>query len=325
MRYFRVLIISLLFHMALGTALVLMPVPPRLETKPQAFVDLLEQPELARRPHQNPQNEKQFVRSVEVPDRLLAKEKRDARFASEEDRTVIEEQRARETDMTMNRSSIASQQSTQQKQQTKKNPSRQRGGKIDFSPESPLAKAKDELRSGITGPGDIAVGGLASKPPPPSADGQPLNPNFGGVERGVSTLGEAVPDDIKFGDFTALNTDRHLYYSFYARMEDKIRHRWVTYARAAVYNIPGDPRKLTGKDSFVTKLEVIRDPKGRFVRAILHESSGVRSLDSAPVQAFKDAREFPNPPAEMVKSDGAIHIYYAFNVNMFPGDVAGRD
>jgi TonB family protein len=328
MRYFRVLIISLLFHLLLGIALVLMPKAPRLETHPPAYVDLLEKPELARRPHQESHDEKQFVRSVQVPDKLLAKVKRDARFASEEDRTVIEEQKARVSDMTANRTlEVPLQQKSNQKSLAK-NSAKVRSharDKLDLSPESLLDKVKDELRTGKLGPGDIAVGGLEEKKSAARSESQPLTPSFGGVERGVSTLGEAVPDDIKYGDFTALNTDRHLYYSFYARMEEKIRHRWVTYARAAVYNMPADPRKMTGKDSFVTKLEVILDPKGNFVRAILHESSGVQSLDSAPVQAFKDAGQFPNPPAEMVKEDGAIHIYYAFNVSMSPGDVAGRD
>jgi TonB family protein len=138
--------------------------------------------------------------------------------------------------------------------------------------------------------------------------------SFGGVEAGVSTFGEAAPSDVRFGDFTALNTDRNLFYSFYARMEEKIRHRWVDYARAAIYNLPSDPRRQTGKDAWVTKLEVVLDREGRFVRAILHESSGIGSLDSAPVQAFKEAHQFPNPPLDLVKSDGTIRIYYAFNV-----------
>lgn len=306
MRYFRVLIFSLILHLLLGIFISQQP-DQRLKIKPTTYVDLIEKPELAKRPHQIPRNEKQFVRQVEVPQELISKDPKNAKFASEEERNVLEEQRARLNDLTTNRSTLAGANS-----------------KIDFNPTSALAKAKSELSSikNIDKFGDIEVSSQESEMQQPSSE-QNLTPSFSS-EKGVSSFGEAVPDSIKFGDFTALNTDRHLFYSFYARMEEKIRYRWVNYARAAVYSMAGDPRKTTGKDTWITKLEVILDPKGHFVKAVLHEGSGLSSLDSAPVQAFRDAGQFPNPPAEMVKEDGVIHIYYAFNVNMGPGALAGN-
>ena len=149
-------------------------------------------------------------------------------------------------------------------------------------------------------------------------------PNFGLAERGVSTLGERLPDDIKFGDFTALNTDRHLFYTFYARIEEKVRHRWVTYAKAALYNLPPDATRARAGSDFTTTLEVVLDRAGNFRQAILHDSSGVRSLDNAPVQAFRDARQFPNPPVEMIKDDGTIRVFYAFNVSLVSRYASGN-
>lgn len=282
---------------------------PSLVVKQPTYVELLEKPELPKRPHQTPREVKQFVRGVELPEQLLSEEKKPARFASENDRSVIEETRARLIDMTANRTSLtpgARAPNTDRK-------------KIDFRPRSSLERLQEEINRQRTGDsGDVLVGRMKEPEEDVGAAGSELKPSFGGLERGLSTFGETVPDDVKFGDFTSLNTDRHLFYSFYARMEEKIRFRWITYARAAMFNLPVDPRKATGKDQWITRLEVFLDPAGRFLRSTVQSSSGVSSLDIAPVQAFRDAGQFPNPPAEMIKSDGLIHIYYSFNVNLSP-------
>jgi len=336
MTYFRVLTISLGIHILLAMILSLVVPPVRLNTKPPTFVELMEKPQLARRPHQNPRDEQEFVRSAQAPKQLLIEEKKKARFASEDEQNVLEEQRARLNDLTANRTADGSK--TAQKAQTeikKPGPKSKVAKDLNLSPTSALEQAKERLLAGKApnAPGDIRVGGL--RPPKVTNEtpaereggegGQPAAPSFGGAEKGFSTVGEQLPNDIKFGDFTALNTDRHLFYSFYARMEEKIRYRWVTYARAAIYNVSPAAMKTAGKEVYVTKLEVVLDPQGHYVRSILHEGSGMQSLDDAPVQAFRDAGQFPNPPPEMIKEDGYIHIYYGFSVNMIPSNFAGRN
>ncbi len=315
MRYIRVFTISLALHFAFAIFLAMMPEPKRLDLRPTTYVELLDKPELPTRPHQPPRDEKQFVRSTAIPQELVSKEKKKARFASEEERYVLEETRARATDMTANRSSMPAGQSAPLAKSLGPKVAQRR---IDFRPKSALQKIQqklhDELKSSGDA-GDILVGKPKKSDETLAAGGKQLSPNFGGLESGVSTLGETVPDEIKFGDLTALNTDRHLFYTYYARMEEKIRFRWVNYARAAVFSMAADPRKATGRDNWVTRLEVLLDKDGNYVRSILHSSSGIQSLDQAPLQAFRDARQFPHPPPEMVKGDGLIHIYYSFNVN----------
>lgn len=318
MRYFRVFTLSLLIHLAFAIFLSLLPEPPRLVPRHTTYVELLDKPELPARPHQPPRDEKNFVRNVDVPEKLLSKEKRPARFASAEDRSVIEETRARATDMTANRSNAASGAPARQQKLAPKNAR----AKLDFRPRSALEKVQEDLRKG--GDGDILMARSKKREEKTGTAGDAILPSFGGLEKGISTFGESVPDDVKFGDLTALNTDRHLFYTFYARMEEKIRFRWVTYARAAVYSLGVDPRKSTGRDVWVTKLEVLLDRQGHYQRSILHSSSGIRSLDQAPLQAFRDAGQFPNPPQEMVKDDGLIHIYYSFSVHA-SNTVAGQD
>lgn len=332
MRYIRVLILSIIIHLLLGLLISQIP-SQRLNLKPTTFVEFLEQPELAKRPHQLPRDSKQFVRQVEIPNEIMSKEKKVAKFASEEERYVLEEQRARATDQTKNRVQNSE---VRNKNSTEKNKSKQENQKIthrkttqdklDFRPASPFDKPQ-ELLNLNNYQNDIAGVEISQeKQNDVAQSNEPIReliPKFSDAERGVSSFGEVTPDHVKFGDFTALNTDRHLFYSFYARIEEKIRHRWVTYARAAAYNLANDPRR-SRKDNWVTKIEIVLDPKGNFLRAILHEGSGMSTLDSAPVQAFRDARQFPNPPVEMIKEDGAIHVYYAFNVNMGPGHLAGN-
>jgi len=315
MRYFRGLTISLGLHILIAFLLAMGPqdsFEPRLKTR-QNFVELLEKPELPRRPRQRPRNaeKKQIVRSVDIPEELLTNEKKKTDFASEEDRYVLEEQRARLIDQSKNRGGGV--RPSRNPKSTKGNTARK---KLDFTPESALERTQREMAEQFKD-GEVRIGGFDGSEDA-SESGKKLDPfhNMAGVEPGLSTFGEVVPDTIKFGDFTALNTDRHLFYSFYSRMEEKIRGRWVAYARAVVYNSPAEFHRPGGKSVWTTKLEVILDSEGRFERAVLMEPSGSPALDSAPVQAFKEAYQFPNPPKEMIGKDGKIHISYAFSVNV---------
>jgi TonB family protein len=315
MRYFRALILSLAFHAIVLLLFWLLAGANQTDLTPKTptVVELMEPPDLPARPHQMAKDEQQFVRKAEVPPELRSKDRRDARFASEDEQWVLQEQQARQSGLTLNRSPSVGQTKTQANQtrpQNKKSIDKQ----IDFKPDSSLQKfAEQDL---APSEGDIEMP-LQKKPVVNT--NRPLDfSRFGSIERGMSTIGEALPDDIKFGDFTALNTDRHLYYSFYSRIEEMVRGRWVNYARAVVYGIENGSEKISGRASFTTQLEIVLDKEGTFSRAILHSSSGSRGLDSAPVQAFRDAQQFPHPPAEMVKEDGTIHIYYAFSVNMVP-------
>jgi TonB family protein len=141
-------------------------------------------------------------------------------------------------------------------------------------------------------------------------------------DQGFSTTGEKLPDTIKIGRFTALNTDRYLYYAFYARAEELFRPYWEKYVRAAMFTYQAQ-HKTQGNEMWTSRLEILLDSQGRFVKGILRESSGLSSLDLAPVQAFQEAQRIPNPPPEMVKEDGLIHMDYEFTVEMSPQFASG--
>ena len=145
------------------------------------------------------------------------------------------------------------------------------------------------------------------------------------TEQGVSTVGEALPTDVALGSFTALNTDRFQYYSFYARVEELVRFRWETQVRAAVDSFD---RKYAathlGRKNWITQVEFLISPEGHLKSARIVKESGTKPFDDAAVFAFKDARFFPNPPKDMLEADGMIHIKYSFNVYFDPPGFASQ-
>jgi TonB family protein len=317
MRYLRTLslnlAISILGHIALLLlCLYLVPSTPKTDVQNLTEVDLMEKPELPRRPKQESTSAKDFVRAAQAPQDLLSNEKHHKQFASDREQDVIEEQQARKSGLTANRSELPK---TEHAGPDRKATNRK---KLDFKPTpiEQLAESRGELQ------GDTSISGYKNKGS--STDGKPLDfSRFGNIERGTSTIGEQLPSSIKLGDFTSLNTDRHLYYTFYSRIEEMIRGRWVNYIKATVFGMENGTVVIPNSRNWTTKVEVVLDARGNFLKAILHESSGSRNLDSAPVQAFRDVHQIPNPPAELVKEDGTIRLLYAFSVNIIPSYAAG--
>jgi TonB family protein len=143
------------------------------------------------------------------------------------------------------------------------------------------------------------------------------------ADKGVSTIGESMPKEITVGSFTALNTDRYLYYSFYARIEELIRFRWESAVREAIDYTPPDRFQANPSGVWRTHVEIWLKSNGEYHSAHIMKESGFRSFDRAAVQAFIQARLFPNPPKEMIEEDGLIRLKYNFHVFHEP-KVLGR-
>lgn len=295
-------------------------------SRPPIMIEWLEPSQLADKDWSTTKN--QVVRKTEVAkeelDLSTAKPKR--RFLSEERQDVKKETRAAASGMTENRLGLdpveesadsrsrasAAQSRTEARAQNRT--AGRAGKKLNFLPESPLRNIE----------GDIDVGQMKpSEDEKNRGDSRELALPFDPRKSGMSTNGEQLPQDIEVGNFTALNTDRFRYYSFYARIEEQIRHRWVKYVKASIYSGRLDSANPQQK-SFTTKIEIILDRRGDFQRAIIHDPSGSKALDAAPILAFREAVRIPHPPREMVKEDGTIRLYYAFNVDQIPQVAAKR-
>lgn len=129
-----------------------------------------------------------------------------------------------------------------------------------------------------------------------------------------STVGTLLPSEIKIGSFTALNTDKFTYYSFFERIEDKLRYRWEIEVREALRQIPPYELAQYPKNMAITHLEVILDRSGTVEKILLTRSSGLAKVDEAPAKAFWNAKNFMNPPQGLVEEDGKVHLRYQFLV-----------
>lgn len=144
-------------------------------------------------------------------------------------------------------------------------------------------------------------------------------------DKGLSTVGEALPTDLAVGSFTALNTDQYQFYSFYARIEELIRFRWETNVRSALELF--DRRNLlqrVGERNWTTQAVFILNRQGKLQKILMMKESGITSFDQAATSAFQEVMLFPNPPDEMVEADGLIRLKYSFNVHFDPKTMATR-
>jgi TonB family protein len=124
---------------------------------------------------------------------------------------------------------------------------------------------------------------------------------------------------VKQGDFTALNTDQHLFYSFYNRVNEQIRWRWENAVIQAVENYNRRPSpNLPKRDRWVTIAEFHLNKQGDLVKILLEKSSGFNDLDQAAKIAFSEGAPIMNPPKEMIQDDGLVKIRYAFQVYWTP-------
>jgi len=129
-----------------------------------------------------------------------------------------------------------------------------------------------------------------------------------------STVGTLLPNEIEIGSFTALNTDKFTYYSFFERIEDKIRFRWENEVRKALSRISSQEIARYPKNIAISNLEIILSRDGEVEKIFLTRSSGLRPLDEAPAQAFWEAKNFMNPPQGLLEANNKIHLRYQFLV-----------
>jgi TonB family protein len=282
----RALILSLVVHFVL--VLILDKGTPYLEPKPTdiTVIDLVEKPVPASSGKNKDQ--RQIVRQALAPKLELKEDDTDlARFLSADKQRVRKEMQAKNSGLTQNRN--ASQREKSESKEKNTNP--RATSPKNYDPE------------GI----DIAKN---------------LKEYTQSVEDAPSTVGEALPQDVSIGNFTSLNTDRYVYYSFYARIEDLIRFRWESRVRQAVDSFDRNYiLSVVGRKNWVTSVDIWLTKDGRYHSSHLFKESGISRFDQAAILAFKEAGMFPNPPQDLVEEDGFIHLKYSFNVSFKPSSV----
>lgn len=118
-------------------------------------------------------------------------------------------------------------------------------------------------------------------------------------------------DGVESGEFTALNTKKWKYASFFNRMKRQVAQNWHP---DEVYMRRDPTGKVYGTKNRVTVLEVSLEPGGKLSKVVVIEESGVGFLDSEAVAAFERAQPFPNPPTGLIASNsGLITFSFGFH------------
>ena len=274
------LITSFIFHFILGLSLYGPPPSSFLKSKEPITVELLDG--LKKMP----------VRQVETPDDLLS-----------------------------NHLKTPSLYSSKHKQRVKKQSQSLRSGKTVNRSFEPIIRRKTKTRSqNVKAHKKISSqpnqeGTLTNKPAPFFPQ---ILPQFKNV--GLSTLGEKLSPSIKVGSFTALNTDRHLYYSFYMRIEDQIRHLWEKGVQRSLVTLKRYPYQVRDKNKkqWKTDIWITLSKKGLVKKVLIKKSSGSTLLDEAAARSFRQSKIFPNPPKDLISENGDVDLQYRFYVHWNP-------
>lgn len=128
--------------------------------------------------------------------------------------------------------------------------------------------------------------------------------------------------DVAAGAQTLLNTKEYVYFTYYARIKDKLRQYWEPKIKDKVQRLLAQGRTIASSEDRITKMIITLDKRGVLVKVQVIGESGIRDLDDAAVEAFRSAAPFPNPPIGIVDSDGTIKIRWDFvlearNINIW--------
>lgn len=114
---------------------------------------------------------------------------------------------------------------------------------------------------------------------------------------------------------TQLNTKEYIYYGYYQRIKKQLNQFWQPQVKQKVSRLLTQGRTIASdSNNKVTKLIIVLNDAGTLVKVQVLSESGIRDLDEAAIEAFRQAAPFPNPPKGMVENDGTIKIRWDFVV-----------
>lgn len=129
---------------------------------------------------------------------------------------------------------------------------------------------------------------------------------------------ERLPPGVRLGNVTALNTDQHRFYSFNQRLLSRFVPLWGEQVRRALYSWLSKNSNPVISKTWVTNVEVIMNQKGEILDVKPFRLSGLWSIDQASIESFKQIKNVPNPPKEMVDENGYIHLQFQTEVLYIP-------
>ena len=136
-----------------------------------------------------------------------------------------------------------------------------------------------------------------------------------GNQRGLESTSTDKLEQVEQSLKTQLNTKEYKYYGYYQRIKNQLNQFWQPQVKQKVSRLMTQGRTIASdSNNKVTKLIIVLNDAGTLVKVQVIGESGVRDLDEAAVEAFRQAAPFPNPPKGMVENDGTIKIRWDFVV-----------
>ena len=136
-----------------------------------------------------------------------------------------------------------------------------------------------------------------------------------GNQRGLESTSTDKLEQVEQSLKTQLNTKEYKYYGYYQRIKNQLNQFWQPQVKQKVSRLMTQGRTIASdSNNKVTKLIIVLNDAGTLVKVQVIGESGVRDLDEAAVEAFRQAAPFPNPPKGMVETDGTIKIRWDFVV-----------
>ena len=158
----------------------------------------------------------------------------------------------------------------------------------------------------------------------PGGGGAPKTPNLRPteelLERAVGGGSVDHLEDAEQGDFTALNSRKWKYATFFNRMKRQVAQNWHP---DQVYLRRDPSGNIYGTRDRLTILSVSLRPDGGLAKVYVAKQSGVDFLDDEAVRAFREAQPFPNPPAGLVDARSNL-ITFSFGFHFGIGGDASR-
>ena len=119
-------------------------------------------------------------------------------------------------------------------------------------------------------------------------------------------------EKVKRGNENLLNTREFRYYTYFNRIRDQLQQFWEPSVRDRLYKLVRSGRSIASAGPRTTKVLITLNKLGNLMKVQVLEDSGLRDLDEAAVDAFREAAPFPNPPQGIVEKDGTVKIRWDF-------------
>ncbi len=120
--------------------------------------------------------------------------------------------------------------------------------------------------------------------------------------------------DMATGESANLNTVEFKYYGFYHRIRQKLEQFWGRSLHETAAELAKSGREVSAGAEHITALRVTLSATGDVIEIEVLGASGVKELDDAAVESFKEAGPFPNPPRDLIV-DGKVTLEWGFVVN----------